>query len=340
MSLHNFENNNNNNANTNNNNTNTNNNNNTNTNNNYNKVSYELVPTPDEVVSGFINPFNKLNKPFTKNAIQNILKKFGIYQNIHNSDLYQDAMVHESYTIGKIKDVCSRDNVKIVKNPDGCFLLRERSYERLEFLGDAIIENIIVSYLYRRYPDQREGFLSSLKMNLVNRITLGHLAKIIGLHEYLVIGRTLDDLQNAREEDKILCDIFEAFIAAICLDFNTDKHGVLSSYISGIGYQVAELFLINLIEDETSQLDITSFILDDGNYKNKIIKLIKRINKFSPIFKVVKSDITKSGETVITVNLINPNTKEVISEGKGKDMKKAEQNTSKNALIKLGYFNH
>ena len=48
-------------------------------------------------------------------------------------------MVHESYTIGKIKEVCSRDNVKIVKNPDGCVLLRERSYERLEFLGDAII---------------------------------------------------------------------------------------------------------------------------------------------------------------------------------------------------------
>jgi ribonuclease-3 len=247
-------------------------------------------------------------------------------------------MVHESYTIGKIKTICSRDNVKIVKNPDGCVLLRERSYERLEFLGDAVIENIIVSYLYRRYPDQREGFLSSMKMNLVNRITLGHLAKIIGLNEYLVIGRTLDDLQNAREEDKILCDVFEAFIAAIYLDFNTDKHGVLSSFLSGAGYQIAELFLINLIEDEASNLDITTFILDDRNYKNKIIKLIKQLNKYSPIFKVSKSDVSKSGEQIITVQLINPNSKEVISEGKGQNMKKAEQDASKNALIKLGYF--
>ena len=305
---------------------------------NYNKVSFELVPTPDEKVSGYINPFNKVNKLTSKNTVQNILKKYGIFQNINNLDLYQDAMVHESYTIGKIKEVCSRDNVKIVKNPDGCVLLRERSYERLEFLGDAVIENIIVSYLYRRYPDQREGFLSSMKMNLVNRITLGHLAKVIGLHEYLIIGRTLDDMQNAREEDKILCDIFEAFIAAIYLDFNNDKHGFLSSFISGAGYQVAELFLINLIEDEMSQLDITTFILDDRNYKNKIIKLIKRVNKYNPVFKVVKSDITKSGETIITVNLLNPNTKEVLSEGKGKDMKKAEQDCSKNALIKMGYF--
>jgi len=307
---------------------------------NANKVSYELVATPDEVVSGFINPFNKVNKLLNKNVVQNILKKYNVFQNINNLDLYQDAMVHESYTINKIKEVCSRDNVKIVKNPDGCVLLRERSYERLEFLGDAVIENIIVSYLYRRYPDQREGFLSTMKMNLVNRITLGHLAKVIGLHDYLVIGRTLDDLQNARDEDKILCDVFEAFIAAIYLDFNNDKHGFLSSFMSGAGYQVAELFLINLIEDESSQLDITTFILDDRNYKNKIVKLIKRINKYNPVFKVVKSDISKTGEQIITVHLINPNTKEMISEGKGKDIKKAEQETSKQALIKMGYFAH
>ena len=310
----------------------------TNNNTTYNKVSFELVATPDEIVSGYINPFNKVNKLLTKNTIQNILKKYGIFQNINNLDLYQDAMVHESYTINKIKTICSRDNVKIVKNPDGCVLLRERSYERLEFLGDAVIENIIVSYLYRRYPDQREGFLSSMKMNLVNRITLGHLAKVIGLNEYLVIGRTLDDLQNARDEDKILCDVFEAFIAAIYLDFNNDKHGFLSSFISGAGYQVAELFLINLIEDEHSQLDITTFILDDRNYKNKIVKLIKRLHKYNPIFKVAKSDISKTGEQIMTVHIINPNSKEVIGEGKGQNMKKAEQDASKNTLIKMGYF--
>ena len=305
---------------------------------NNNQVSYELVATPDEIVSGYLNPFNKVNKLFTKNAVQNILKKYGIFQNINNLDLYQDAMVHESYTIGKIKEICARDNVKPVKNPDGCVLLRQNSYERLEFLGDAVIENIIVSYLYRRYPDQREGFLSTMKVNFVNRITLGHLAKVIGLPEYLIIGRTLDDLQNAREEDKILCDMFEAFIAAIYLDFNNDKHGFLNSFISGSGYQVAELFLINLIEDEQSQLDITTFILDDRNYKSKILKLIKRIHKYTPEFKVSKNDISKSGEAIITMQLLNPKTKEIISEGKGQNIKKAEQDASKNALIKLGYF--
>lgn len=303
-----------------------------------NKVSYEVVATPDELVSGYLNPFNKVNKLVNKNTVQNILKKYGVFQNINNLDLYQDAMTHESYTIGKIKEVCSRDNVKVVKNPDGCVLLRERSYERLEFLGDAIIEHIIVSYLYRRYPDQREGFLSMMKVQFVNRITLGHLAKVLGLHDYLVIGRTLDDLQNAREDDKILCDIFEAFIAAICLDFNNDKHGFLSSFISGAGFQVAELFMINLIEDEASQLDITTFILDDHNYKNKIIKLIARLFKYKPEYKVIKNDVGRQGETIITMQLINPKTREILSTGTGVNIKRAEQDTSKNALINLGYY--
>ena len=305
------------------------------------RVAFELVSTPDEIVSGYLNPFNKVNKLITKNVVQNILKKYGIFQNINNLDLYQDAMVHESYTIGKIKDVCSRDNVKPVKNPDGVVLLRNNSYERLEFLGDAVIENIIVSYLYQRYPDQREGFLSTMKVNFVNRITLGHLAKVIGLHEYLIIGRTLDDMHNAREDDKILCDIFEAFIASIYLDFNNNKPGFSnpSTSTSRTGFQVAELFLINLIEDETSQLDITTFILDDRNYKNKIVKLIRQLYKFMPEFKVIKNDISKSGETIITINLINPKTKDIMGTGQGQTVKKAEQDASKNTLTKMGYFN-
>ena len=133
-------------------------------------------------------------------------------------------------------------------------------------------------------------------------------------------------------------EIDQAFIAAIYLDFNNDKHGFLSSFMSGAGYQVAELFLINLIEDESSQLDITTFILDDRNYKNKIVKLIKRIHKYNPTFKVSKSDVSRTGEQIITVQLINTNTKEVISEGKGQNNKKAEQDASKIALIKMGYF--
>ena len=75
-----------------------------------------------------------------------------------------------------------------------------------------------------------------------------------------------------------------------------------------------------------------------GYDKEKLVKLIKRIHKYSPEFKTVKNDVSRTGETVITMHLVNPKTREVLGEGHGSNPKKAEQNASKNALIKLGYF--
>ena len=71
---------------------------------------------------------------------------------------------------------------------------------------------------------------------------------------------------------------------------------------------------------------------------HKLYLVIKQVNKYSPTFKVSKSDVSKTGEQIITVQLINPTSKEVISEGKGQNIKKAEQDASKNALIKMGYI--
>jgi ribonuclease-3 len=294
-------------------------------------VSASVSLTSSSISGGYINPFNKNNKVITKNVVQNILKKYGIYQNINNLSLYQEAMIHESYSLPKVNEVCARDNVKVVRNPDGCVQLQHKSYERLELLGDAVIENIIVYYLFRRFPNEPEGFLSQLKVNFVNRITLGHLAKIIGLNEYLVVSKTLDDKLNARQEDKILCDIFEAFMGALFVDFNSDKHGFLQSFISGAGYQVAEQFMINLIEDEMTGIDITKFILNDTNYKDKIIKYMRRIYNAQVKFVTTKNDIDD-----IHMQIVNVKTNENLGEGSGKNVKYAEQNTSKNALIKLG----
>tara|TARA_B100001057_G_C22816312_1_gene937580 strand:+ start:899 stop:1861 length:963 start_codon:yes stop_codon:yes gene_type:complete len=314
-----------------------------------NLVAQELVDVPTNEITGLLNPFNKNNILFTTNKIQNILKKYGIYHEISNESLYQTAMVHNSYSIPHINEVCSRDNVKVVPNPDGVILLQPESYERLECLGDAVIENIILSYLFKRYPDQPEGFLSFMKVNLVNRIMLSHLSNTIGLKDYLIISKTLDDKQNARLEDKILCDIFEAFIGAIFIDFNN---------ISGNGYQVAEKFMINVIEDQNTELDFTKLILNETNHKDKFIKYSKTINKFVPKFKILQygnnhdstnkdnSNINKDNDNTnnnnndannnVEVEVVNPKTNEVLGKGNGKTIKKAEQEASRRALIKLG----
>ena len=69
------------------------------------------------------------------------------------------------------------NNVGIKENPDGCMLLADDSYEKMEFLGDTIIESIIGYYIYRRFPDGNEGFLSTMKKQLISRWVLGHLAE-------------------------------------------------------------------------------------------------------------------------------------------------------------------
>jgi ribonuclease III len=291
-----------------------------------NNVAGELIDKPDEECDGILNPFNKKNVMITTNKIQNILKKYGIYHNIYNEKLYQEAMIHESYSIPKINEVCARDSVKVVKNPDGCILLQPASYDRLEFLGDAIIELVVVNYLYKRYPDQSEGFLSMMKVHLVNRMTLSHLTKVLELDNYLIISRTLEEMQNARQDVKILCDIFESFIGALFIDFDT---------VNGNGYQVVERFMISLIEDENSKIDFTEFVLNDTNYKDKLIKYHRNINKFIPTFNVISTSGIGS-DKVVEVEVVHPKTSEILGKGKGISNKKAEQAASKNALLKLG----
>lgn len=215
---------------------------------------------------GCVNPFNKNNKPITDNWVQNLLKKYGIYQNINNIEHYQRAFIHQSYTESYVKDVCIRDNVTIVPNPDGHMLLQKESYERQEWLGDCLIDTFVGTYIYNRYPNANEGFMSSLKKALISRWVLGQLAEKCGFQEYMVVSKTLDDKCEARHDIKKCCDVFEAFIGAIYLDFNNEKHGFLSSFMSGPGFQVAEKFFINILEDPESGIDITSYIIDDKNY--------------------------------------------------------------------------
>ena len=90
-----------------------------------------------------INPYNNKNKLVTKNDVQNILKKYGIFQNINNLEVYQEAFTHESYSLPHIEKVMERDNLKLADHLDGVVVLRPKSYERLEYLGDAVIETII-----------------------------------------------------------------------------------------------------------------------------------------------------------------------------------------------------
>lgn len=228
------------------------------------------------VAAGIINPFNRKNKPVTTNWVQNLLKRYGIYQNINNLELYQQAFIHTSYTVSYVKEVCIRDNVAIKTNPDGCMLLADTSYERLEFLGDTIIDAIMGSYVYRRFPEGNPGFLTMIKKQLISRWTLSRIAEVCGMGEYMVLSKTLDDKHDGRQDVKRLCDVLEAFVGALYLDFNDDKHGFLASFLSGPGYQVVEKLIIGVLESPGALIDMTGLISDDGDHEAKLRNLLRR----------------------------------------------------------------
>lgn len=305
---------------------------------NFDRIAKKVIDIETEYEltgEGRINPFNKNNKPITTNWVQNLLKKYGIYQNINDNALFQQAFVHTSYTVPYIKEVCVRDNVLIKENPDGCMLLVDESYERMEFLGDTIIEAIIGSYVYTRFQGCNEGFLSTMKKQLVSRWTLGYLAEKCGFGEYMVVSKTIEDKQSGRKEIKKLCDVFEAFIAAIYLDFAKEKHGVMASFMSGPGYQVAEKFLVNLIEAEDTNLDMTALIIDDGNYKQKLRNYYRRTRQTELIYNVMEQHgvNTHGNEPAWLCQVYTRKNKDIcIGTGKGDTQKDAEFNAAYNIL--------
>jgi ribonuclease-3 len=94
--------------------------------------------------------------------------------------------------------------------------------ERLEFLGDAVLELTISDYLFHQYPEQNEGKLTKLRSSLVCEYTLALCARDLSLGNYLLLSKG-EDITGGRERDSILSDAFEALIGAVYLDGGFEK---------------------------------------------------------------------------------------------------------------------
>ena len=91
------------------------------------------------------------------------------------------------------------------------------SYERLEFLGDAVLEAVSSAYLYAHYPERREGELTKMRASLVCEPALAHCARILGLDRFILLGRGEEE-GGGRGKDSIVSDVMEAVIGAVFLD--------------------------------------------------------------------------------------------------------------------------
>jgi len=274
-----------------------------------------------------LNPFNLKNKLITKEAVIRILKEYDIEEEIHNLEYYQRAFIHKSY----IKKE-NKDDVELEEKPEDCLDLQETSNERLEYLGDAILSATVASYLYERFPNEEEGFMTRIRTKLVNGEMLGSLADKMDLNEHLVISRHVEEKCNGRNSVKILEDIFESFIGAIYLDFNeTEVEHPRLDFYSGLGFQICQVFIISIIE---KFVDFSDLILNDYNYKDQLMRYFQQKFKHTPKYKEILVEGPPNNRSFTMCVMKNDNT--VLAYGKEKSKKKAEQLASKNALINMG----
>ncbi len=149
----------------------------------------DVIQQDDNLV---FDPYNPNNIEITLNDVQSILNKYGITAKIHNIDLYKRAFIHKSYT--KRPNIENMEaNIKIVDQPNDCLALKTKSNERLEFLGDGVLELITKYNLYRRFPKADEGFMTEKKIALVKNEHIGRLAYEMKLYKWLIISKHAEE---------------------------------------------------------------------------------------------------------------------------------------------------
>ena len=134
------------------------------------------------------DPYNFLIKEITPGEVQELLSKYNVQTPIHNIVLYTRAFVHRSYT-RRPTAWNDQNNIKFLEKPDNCRELYTKSNERLEFLGDGILECIAKFYLYKRFPKADEGFMTDTKIELVKNETIGRIAMEIGLNKWFMLSK-------------------------------------------------------------------------------------------------------------------------------------------------------
>jgi ribonuclease-3 len=214
-----------------------------------------------------------------------------------NRDLLIEAFCHRSY---------------LNEHPD--FPLPHN--ERLEFLGDAVLELIVTEYLYKKYPEKNEGELTNWRAALVNAKILGELAKDLGFNDFLLLSKG-EEKETGKARLYILANTFEALIGAIYLDQ---------------GYEVAKNFVEkNLIEKKLPE------IIEKGLFKDPKTRFQEEAQervKITPTYKVLEEwgpDHAK--HFVVGVFLGN----ELIAKGEGSSKQEAEEEAAKNALKIKGW---
>ena len=232
------------------------------------------------------NPYNPLNTKITLSEVQSILTKYGLPPIVRNLEIYQRAFVHRSYT-KRPQYENTLQNITIVDRPPDCLPLSSKSNERLEFLGDGILECVTKLYLYKRFPKENEGFMTEKKIAIVKNEAIGKIAFEMGLHKWLIISKHAEE-KNIRTNFKKLGCLFEAFLGAVFLNFEThNPESEDSCDTESPGFKMAKLFINKIFE---THIDWVALIQNDDNYKNILQVIIQKEFKVTPHYLEIEND--------------------------------------------------
>ena len=233
---------------------------------------------------------DKTSKRLAVEAMQNI-----IGYTFHNPSILEEALTHSSYA-NEHRATSLKDN------------------ERLEFLGDAILDLVISEYLFKKHPEMPEGDLSKLRASIVCEGSLAKTAKHISLGEHILLGKG-EEMTGGRKRASILADGFEAITGALFLEGS---------------FELAKSFLtqtlIRQVEGMTSLEDLYT------DYKTLLQESIQKESNM-PIHYEVVNEEGPDHDKHFYVELYHGT--QMLGKGCGKRKKEAEQDAAKKAIYKL-----
>ncbi|TSC64688.1 MAG: putative ribonuclease III [Parcubacteria group bacterium Gr01-1014_91] len=225
---------------------------------------------------------------------QTLETKLGL--SFNNLDLLIEALTHRSY-LNEHREYTGSHN------------------ERLEFLGDAVLELAATDFLYKKFPAKPEGELTSYRAALVNTVSLSASAQTLGINEYLLLSKG-ESIDTGRARDVILADAFEAIIGAIYLD---------SGYVSAEAFIAKNLY--NKIDDVIAKRSYQ-------DAKSRFQEIAQEKRGTTPSYETL-SEIGPDHDKRFTVGVFIGS--EEIARGVGQSKQEAEQSAAQAGLDKTGW---
>jgi ribonuclease-3 len=268
------------------------------------------------------HPWNPKNKEIQPADAIHLMRRYGWKGRIQNFHLFAQACCHKSYVDRPDlwQENADGEEITVVPRPDDCLPLRQKDNEELEYLGDRVLGLVIATYLSKRYPGEGEGFLTRLLSGIVNNKQLGRLAKRIGMDQWLILSRHMEEVCHGRNNLRILGSLFEAWISAMYLQEDD----------VGRGLQQCNDFIVRVIE---RHIDFVQLIIEDTNYKDQLLRRFQAMYHTPPRYKEI-AVVGPPHDRVFTMGVLDPSDV-VIATATARNKKVAEQEASRLALEAL-----